>query len=234
MSDDFLNTIKEKYKNRIICVASPSPEKTDYRYNIALIELIVQNSPLLQMRLHKAVSSRIAVNRNNIVRDARAVGATDILWIDTDSKFPINGLLRLLEHDKDIIGATTCQRNGDGIPVGTQLEIGVQAPLIKMAMIGFPFILTRMSVFDKMDELWPQGKGVYFAEPPRWKCPEINTVNDGLIGEDEYFCHLAISAGFDIWCDMEMTTEIGHIGSTVFYISPNNLIVPEGKVDEKL
>ena len=180
MSNDFSQIIRDKYKDRIICVASPSPERTDYRYNIALIELITQNIPFLQLRLHKAVSSRIAINRNNIVRDSRALGATDILWIDTDSRFPITGLIRLLEHDKDIVCATTCMRDGKGLPVGTPLDTGEQKTLVRMKMVGFPFMLTKISVFDKM-------KSPYFAEPPRWCFPEMDIVKDDLVGEDEFF-----------------------------------------------
>ena len=227
MSEELLKSIKEKFKDRIICIASPSPDRTDYRYNIALIELIVQNLPFFELRLQKTVSSRIAVNRNNIVRDARTMGATDILWIDTDSKFPVNGLIRLLSHDKDIVGATTCMRTADGTPVGTAMDPGVQASIIRMKLLGFPFMLTRMSVFDKL-------RKPYFAEPPRWVFPEMDIVKDDVVGEDEYFCHNAIKAGFDIWCDMELSTEIGHITADVRYISPENTITPPAKVDEAL
>jgi hypothetical protein len=234
MTDDVAKIIHEKYKNRIICIASPSPELTDYRYNISLIELITTNIGLFELRLQKSVSSRISINRNNIVRDARSMGATDILWIDADTRFPTNGLLRLLECDKDIACATTCMRKESGIPIGAALDPTIQAKLIRMKLVGFPFMLTKLSVFDKFDELWPERKGCYFAEPPRWAFPQMGAIQDEVVGEDEYFCHYALEAGLDIWCDMELSTEIGHIGSTVYYISPENIIAPPAKVDEAL
>ena len=235
MTNDALQLVKDKYKDRVFCVASPSPEKTDFRFNISLMELVTQNIALFQMRLQKAVSSRIAVNRNTIVGDARAAGATDILWIDTDTKFPAHGLVKLVQHDKDIVCATTVDRLGTGLPIGTAFEPGVQASVVKMRMVGFPFMLTSMKVFDKMDELWPERKGTYFAEPPRWAFPQVDTVKDGLIAEDEYFCHYVREAGFDIWCDMELSVEIGHIGTTVYYISSENIIKEQAvKVDEVL
>ncbi len=227
MSDEIAKLIHERYKDRIICIASPLPEQTDYRFNISLIEFITQNINLFQMRLHHAVSSRIAVNRNNIVKAARQMGCTDILWIDGDTKFPVNGLLTLLGHNKDIVCATTCMRKEDGIPVGTQMDVGVQERLIRMKLIGMPFMLTKMGVFDKMKE-------PYFAEPPRWAFSEIDTVSDEVIGEDEYFCYFAIKSGFDIWCDMRLSVEIGHIGTKVHYISPNNVLFPPPVVDEAI
>lgn len=234
MSEDLARLIQSKYKDRVFCIASPMPEKTDYRFNICILEFITQNINLFQMRLNQAVSSRISMNRNNIVANARMMGCTDILWVDADTKFPINAMLKLLTHDKDIVCATTCPRDDTGSPIGTALDKGVQAQLIRMKMVGFPFMLTKMSVFDKMDELWPERKGCYFAEPPRWKFPEMDVVKDPLVGEDEYFCHYAIEAGYDIWCDMEISVEIGHIGSQVYYISAENTIQTASKVDESL
>lgn len=234
MSDDLARLIQSKYKDRIFCIASPMPEKTDYRFNICILEFITQNINLFQMRLNQAVSSRICMNRNNIVANARAMGCTDILWIDADTKFPINGMLKLLTHDKDIVCATTCPRDNSGSPIGTALEPDKQANIIRMKMVGFPFMLTKMAVFDKMDELWPERKGCYFAEPPRWKFPEMDVVKDPLVGEDEYFTHYAREAGFDVFCDMELSIEIGHIGSHVFYISTENTIATPAKVDEQL
>ena len=210
------------------------PEKTDYRFNICLIEFVTQNINLFEMRLNQAVSSRICMNRNNIVANARAMGCTDILWVDADTKFPINGMLKLLTHDKDIVGATTCARDGNGAPIGTALNPDVQATIIKMKLLGFPFMLTKMRVFDKMDELWPERKGCYFAEVPRWKFPEMDVVADPLVGEDEYFCYYAREAGFDVWCDMELSVEIGHIGSAINYISAENTIPTEAMVEERL
>ena len=234
MSDDLARLVQSKYKDRIFCIATPMPEKTDYRFNVCLIEFITQNLNIFQMRLNQTVSSRICMNRNNIVANARAMNCTDILWIDADTKFPINAMLKLLTHDKDTVGATTCARDGNGAPIGTALEQGVQANIIKMKLLGFPFMLTKMAVFDKMDELWPERRQCYFAEVPRCDYPEMDVVNDPLVGEDEYFCYHARQAGFDVWCDMELSVEIGHIGSHVNYISAENTIAPEAMVTEKL
>lgn len=233
-------------KSRKICIGYPSPERVDYRFHSSLIELITQTSQYVPLGLTNAVSSRIAVNRNIIVENARQLGATDILWIDTDSVFPISGLMRLLMHNKDIVCATTCRRKGvNREPVALPLDLASIQPyqtLVKMRQIGFPFMLTSIKVFDKLDELnlapiTDSRQRAYFAEPPRWMMKNLGwdiLGDDALVGEDEYWCQLVLKAGFDIWCDMELSMEIGHVGSDVFYIeNKENSEIPS-KIDEKL
>ncbi len=226
-------------KNRKIGIGVPSGDMLPVDFHNALIQLITQSSQFVSLGLTNSIGSRIAVNRNTIVKNARQLGATDILWIDSDSVFPIHALMKLIMHDKDIVCATTCRRKGaDRGPVACPVDVKSIAPdqvLVDMAYIGFPFMLTKMSVFDQMDRLGLSPDGVYFAEPPRWMMREkgwpING-EDGLVGEDEYWCYLARKAGFQIWGDMELSMEIGHSGHTVFFIEQN--ISPEhieAKVD---
>lgn len=227
-------------KKRKIAIAYPSPELIDYRFHSSLIELITQTSQFVPLGLTNAVSSRIAVNRNTIVDNARLLGATDILWIDADSMFPVSSLLRLLMHQKDIVCATTCRRKGtDRSPIALPVDIASIQPgqkLVSMKQIGFPFMLTSMKVFDKLDELGLAPDRSYFAEPPRWMMRKLDWPvggEDALVGEDEYWCYLVRLAGFEIWCDMELSMEIGHVGTTVFYIEQNQQPAP-ARVDESL
>lgn len=226
---------------RKVGIGFPSPDLISVEFHNALIQLITQTAQFVPLGLTNAVSSRIAVNRNVIVENARMLGATDILWIDADSVFPVQSLLQLLMHDKDIVCATTCRRKGsDRSPVALPLDITSITPnqrLVKMRQVGFPFMLTKMSVFDKLDELGLAPDKAYFAEPSRgmmrnqgW---EIEGT-DALVGEDEYFCYLALKAGFDIWCDMELSMQIGHVGTAVYYIENSAQTTINAKIDEVL
>jgi len=228
-------------KNRKIGIGYPSPELIDYRFHSSLIELITQTSQFVPLGLTNAVSSRIAVNRNTIVQNARILGATDILWLDSDSVFPVSALMRLLMHDKDIVCASTCRRKGvNRDPVCLPLNFSEIKPgdkLVRMKQIGFPFMLTKMSVFDKLDASGLAPDKCYFAEPPRdmmrkagWDLPGT----DALLGEDEYWCELVLKLGMDIWCDMELTMEIGHVGSDVFYVTQPQIATAPAKVDVTL
>ncbi len=100
-------------------------------------------------------------------------------------------------------------------------------------------MLIKMSVFDKLDELGFAADHTYFAEPPRWMVNKYLGWNingdDELMGEDEYFCQLLLHAGYDIWCDMGLSMEIGHLGISVNFIEQNEPIdKPAAKVDEAL
>lgn len=213
------------FKNRKIGIGFPSPDLVSVEFHNALIQLITQSAQFVPLGLTNAVSSRIAVNRNIIVENARTLGATDILWIDSDSVFPVQALMQLLMHDKDIVCATTCRRKGgDRSPVAVPADLASVKPnqeLVSMKQIGFPFMLTKMSVFDKLDELGLAPDKAYFAEPPRWMMRKLGwdiAGDDPLMGEDEYWCKLVLKAGFEIWCDMGLSMQIGHVGSKVYYI----------------
>lgn len=228
-------------KNRKIAIGFPSPDLIDVHFHNSLIQLITETSRFVPLGLTNSISSRIAQNRNVIVENARQLGATDILWIDSDSVFQPHSLMQLLMHDKDIVCATTTRRKGmDRSPVCVPLDFKSIEPhqrLVKMKQVGLPFMLTKMSVFDKLDELGMAPDKVYFAEPPRYIMKERGWDAEGvegLLGEDEYFCLLAMKAGFDIWCDMELSMQIGHVGSHIFYIQQPETQIPEARVDEKL
>lgn len=227
--------------NRKIGIGFPSPDLISVEFHNSLIQLITQTAQFVPLGLTNAVSSRIAVNRNVIVENARTLGATDILWIDSDSVFPVQGLIELLMHEKDIVCATTCRRKGnDRTPVAVPLDLASIEPgqqLVKMKQIGFPFMLTSMKVFDKLDELGLAPEKTYFAEPPRWMMRQLGwniSGTDALVGEDEYWCELVLKAGFDIWCDMQLSMQIGHVGSYVYYIENQFSQIPDAKVDELL
>lgn len=211
--------------NRNIAIGYPSPELIDYRFHSSLIELITQTSKYVQLHLTNSVGSTIAKNRNVIVKNARQLGATDILWIDSDSVFPAASLARLLLHKKDIVCATTCRRVGnERLPIAVPADVSSIQPyqkLVSMKQIGFPFMLTSMKVFDKLDELGLCQDGSYFSDPPRWMLRKLGwdiSGEDTLVAEDEYWCQLVQKAGFEIWCDMELTMELGHVGTKVFYV----------------
>lgn len=208
-----------------ITIGYPSPERLDYRFYQDLLNSVFQNWIEFDLKLSNTVGSRIVMNRNQIVDEAKKNNSDYILWIDSDTKFPVNGLRRLLAHNKDVVCATTSRRIGsDRSPACYPLDVKAIQPfqqLVPMRFIGFPFMLTKMSVFERLRE-------PYFAEPPRWMMDEIHgsdTVgyqyqdkDKDVMPEDEYFCWQLRRAGIDIWCDMQLSMEIGHIGTTVYYI----------------
>src|SRR6185312_12880780 len=95
-----------------------------------------RTSVYVPIAMSNVVSCRVAHNRNDLVKNCRQNGATDILWVDADIRFPANGILRLMSYDKDIVCATTARRQdndtrGIGIPL-KDAEVRSEGKLWKM------------------------------------------------------------------------------------------------------
>jgi len=137
-------------------------------------------------------------NRNGLVNFFlnSKIPLTHVLWIDTDMQFPEDGLLRLLAHDKDIVGANYRTRTPPYACAGIY-EYGdtetMKPGLRKMRQIPTGFLLVKFEVFQKL--------------PFPWFKPGLH--NEAR--DDVYFCRLAQEHGYDIWCDNDLSKEIVHI-----------------------
>ena len=153
-------------------------------------------------------SCDIVGNRIQLVNLAKENNATHIMFIDHDMHFApsdVNPIERLLSHDKDIIGAwyNFRTRGTSPPPVGTPLEGIHTKEIFKCNVIGTGFLLIKMSVFQKFDEM----KAHYF---------QFGRRGDGSLawGEDAYFSQEAIKFGFDVWADPLVA--IKHLGEYAY------------------
>lgn len=193
-------------ENRIT-VGIPSSDMVHASFMTSLIRLILQ-SKNINMDFFNHRSSRITANRNEIIKFAKEKNSTHVLFIDADMTFPPYALAELLGYDRDIVCATATKREeGPNDPIGVPHSAGdnvTKTRLIQMDFVGMPFMLIKMSVFDKLNE-------PYFAEP---------IINDELIPEDNYFCQEVRMAGIEIWCDLAISMDLGHLGIKEYKIAP--------------
>jgi hypothetical protein len=136
-------------------------------------------------------------NRNGLVNYFLQTGIpfTHLLWIDTDMTFPEDAWLRLLAHDKDIVGVNYRTRTPPYAAAGIYEngDVDTMAPgLVLMKQVPTGLLLTK---FDLYREL-----------PYPWFKPGLN----GEARDDVYFCRLAQSRGYQVWCDNDLTKEIVH------------------------
>lgn len=149
--------------------------------------------------------------RNRLVLGAMEAEASHILFVDADNVFPPNGLVRLLQRDKDIVGATYSRRAPPYIVLG-----GWEQPidgLAKAKSMPAGFLLIKTEVFGKIEPPW-------FADTFDWsrRSPE-NVV--GLVSDDVYFGHKAEAAGISSYVDLDVTAEMGHIGEIIATCTKN-------------
>lgn len=187
---------------------------SDYIRPQTVTSLVEARDKLLQMGYAVAYSIQEGGykphNMNRLAKMAQEEGFTHLMSIDNDMVFPPSGIIRLLDADKDIVGANYNQRttglSGDQ-PIATVkfadnngklISHEIPKHLFKCHTLGLGFVLIKTSVFDKLDK-------PYFRDAEDAK-GEHHT-------EDVEFFIKCQEAGFDVWCNP--TIQVGHIGKSV-------------------
>jgi hypothetical protein len=119
------------------------------------------------------------------------------LWLDSDMEFPPETLGQLLSHDKDVVGASYLRRGEPNDLLGVPEEGAIQTTgLARFRRLPAGIMLVKRGVFDKV------GRWQVHEDPDPSKC----------LGEDVIFCEKAREAGFEIWCDLDLTRKVIHWG----------------------
>jgi len=149
-------------------------------------------------------------NRNHSAQEALDVGASHLMFIDSDMAFPDNGILTLASRDKQVIGANYNLRDGSGrctVKIANEkgemtTVAGEQIPKqpFKTLAVATGFLLIHTEVFTRL--------------PKPWFFLDYNTRLDSFTGEDFMFCVKARGKGIDVWCDP--TIEVKHIGDYLY------------------
>lgn len=139
----------------------------------------------------------IAKQRNELVKGMKGDW---LLFIDSDMTFPADALLRLLDHNLDIVGGLCFKRVPEYNPTIYQKVPGQfkwnwiqdypRESLFEVDGTGSAFLLIKKKVFDAIPYPWYE--------------------YNGEVSEDLYFCHKAKQAGFKIHIDSSV--KIGHLG----------------------
>lgn len=187
----------------LVALGIPSGDMVHADFAMSLA-LLCQN-PGATVALVNAKSSLVPLGRNQCVGAAQAMKASHIFFIDTDMVFPPDTLKRLLSHGKDIVGATYAKRAAPFHPL-TITDKGelaqIPSGLHRVKLLPTGCMLIRLDVFDKL-------------KPPYFN---LGSEQGQLRGEDYYFCESARAAGFDIWCDGDLSAQLGHVGQKVYKI----------------
>lgn len=160
------------------------------------------------------IGGYVAHNRNELVRTALSNNSTHLMFVDNDMVFKPSAIQRLIDHDKEIVGANYNARGIPGKPIISTLKLvdpekdtnagkivqeEFPSQLFKVFSVATGFMLVKMDVFKKMEAPW------FIA----YESPEGEHHT-----EDVEFCKKAHLAGFDVYCSP--TIDMQHIG-TYFY-----------------
>lgn len=196
-----------------VVVAVPSRNNSwwsDFGISLAAMAAATATmAPGIQMVLTNVMGTGLALNRINLCKTAMQREASHILFLDDDMRLPMDTLMGLIRHDKDIVAANCARkelwptrptaRGFKGECVYTRKR---STGLEEVDSIGTGVMLINTRVLKAMPQPW-------FAEV--WK-PETETVT----GEDVYFCEQARKHGFKVYIDHDISKGVVHMGSFEF------------------
>jgi hypothetical protein len=149
-------------------------------------------------------TSVIQISRYEAVQKCLARGVDQIFFVDSDLTFPSNALERLLAHDVPIVAATYMQRRTPEVVLGVPFEdiSPSKTGLYKFFRMPIGFSLIKAEVFDAIEPPW---------FPVTW-----DPVLQEHTSEDYNFCYSVRKAGYDLMVDLDLSHELGHIGTRTF------------------
>jgi len=161
------------------------------------------------------IGSVVTIARRNLVDIFLKSDFDYIWWVDSDMKFPVDAPMKLLARQKDIVGVNYRRRrfpnaNFTGMMGNagkfTEFQTTDNSPSMELIdVLPHGCVLVKREVYEKV----PQPH--YLQE----YIPELNLE----IGEDIYFCQQAQKAGYQVWCDQDLSKEVAHIG--IFHFNYN-------------
>ena len=211
----------------------------------------------IEIAMLNVQSSLICHSRNMTVKFALENNCDYIMWIDSDMKMPADTILRLLKHNKEIVGSTYNKRtprpDGSyetlGRLKGAQPDPGtVLRGLHEAERLPGGVLLVKCDVYRNMPEpwyalayTWPgenllerfknMMREYYGKTPPEDALAEVGDSKlgawlgeygyhgergfeeaDRLWGEDLWFTRKVQQLGMKVWCDLDLTYEIAHLG----------------------
>jgi hypothetical protein len=208
--------IKQGNKPPSIMIACPAMEmvNAEFAQHLAMAAAnLVANGIKINCAFN--IGSVITIARRNLSDIFMKSDFDYIWWVDSDMKFPIDAPLRLLQRNVPIVGVNYRRRrfpnpNFTGMKGSPGSFVEFQTtndspPMELIDVLPHGCVLVHRSVYEKI-------QGPHYLQE---FIPELNLE----IGEDIFFCQQVQKAGYEIWCDQELSREVAHIG--IFHFNYN-------------
>jgi hypothetical protein len=156
-------------------------------------------------RVDWALCTDMTRGRNMLVERSLEMGSEWMLFIDDDHVYPSDLLLRLLSHDKPIVGSLYLRRHRPFAPNAfshLNEDLSYQPidltslpndGLLKVKAVGTSGLLIRSEVFREIPKPWF----------------EYGQIGEWGASEDIIFCEKAGKAGIDVHVDL--SAQLGHL-----------------------
>lgn len=156
--------------------------------------------------------------RNKLVSRFMASKFRDLLFVDADIGFDVQGVIDLCTAEPPIVMGLYLMKAEEARYPALMTDPLERHPsdtrLIKLKYGPTGFMRIRREVFEAMEKKWPND---YYIDGPYGKVfdyfPHGRFGND-FIGEDIQFCNRAQELGFDIWAMQGI--KLKHVGEKVW------------------
>lgn len=202
----------------LVAIATPCTDLVHAGYALDLVKLtgyMARERPDVEIAVVQNRGTIIPQQRATLVMLAQEIGASHVLFIDSDMRFPKDALERLLGHETPIVAANYSRRRDPVLPTAEHKQHGyLFTPddafgLAEVTHCGMGLMLVEMSVFEKLSQPW-----FHIGFQPK--------TND-YIGEDFFFCSKAREAGYTIAIDQGLSVQVKHIGAKEFTNADSNV-----------
>jgi len=194
-----------------------------------------------QIELLQMPGTLIFTQREKLASEALEWGADQLLWIDSDQRFPANALEVLQARQAQVIGTNATTRREPILPTALNLEI--KREMLAGKAEGEPYqVWSKVESRGKsgIEQVTAVGFAVtliskdVFAKVPRPWFDIIWTDHGNVIGEDVAFCVKCMENDIPVYVDHDLSMHIGHIGVKTFgwddvKHGPSHLQRPENK-----
>ena len=191
----------------MIYLGVPSARDWKPQFGVALCMAITDLvSHGYKIVLHGQLQTSLLPNgREKIVESAIKNKASHLVFLDDDMSFPPEAIRTLIEHDKDVVGVDYRKKNKDDQRTALTLEGGrfkEETGLQECLSMGLGLTVIKTSILEK-------------TEPGRF---EIRWRGNCYQGEDSSFFQKLHDVGAEIYCDLDLSRKMAHIGDGAFVI----------------
>jgi hypothetical protein len=221
-----------------ICVPCRDEVMSGFCFDLARLVGYEAKRGQNEIQLLQMPGTLIFTQREKLAQEALEWGADQVLWIDSDQRFPADTLEILQARQVPICGVNATTRREPILPTALNLKIEREMlngkpgepkqvwhkvesrgkkGIEQVTAVGFAVTLVNREVFEKIPKPW---------------FDVIWTDHGNVIGEDVTFCVRCMENDIPVYVDHELSMHIGHIGVKTFgwddvKHGPSNLQRPE-------
>lgn len=205
-----------------ICVPCRDEVMSAFAFDLARLVGYEAKRGVNEIQLLQMPGTLIFTQREKLASEALEWGADQLLWIDSDQRFPANTLEVLQARQVPFCGVNATTRREPILPTALNLEIKREmldgkkgepyqvwhkvesrgkSGIEQVTAVGFAVTLINREVFEKVPRPW---------------FDVIWTDHGNVIGEDVTFCVRCLENDIPVYVDHELSMHIGHIGVKVF------------------